>query len=229
MKILGLIPARKGSKGVKGKNMRKLRGKPLLEYTLDSAKKSNVLDDILLSTDCIEMLNLGEKYKCLNNGLRPSRLSSDESLTIDVVLHELIELSKKNYHYDAIILLQPTCPLRTSQMINDAIKIFTEHKAESLISVVNVGGYHPLRMKLVHENQLYNYIDTGIEDMRPRQELPPVYIRNGAIYISKTENLLESKQFGGGKCVPFIMDEAESVNIDSERDMIYAELLLSKK
>ena len=228
MKILGIVPARKGSKGVKGKNMRQLNGKPLLEYTLESANKSKTLDNILISTDSNDMLKLGEKYNCLNNGIRPHELSCDRSLTIDVVLYEISKLSEIGKHYDSIVLLQPTCPLRTSKMIDDAVNKFIESKADSLISVVNVGGTHPLRMKLIRDGQLYNYIDTGTEDMRPRQELPDVYIRNGALYISKVEQIVEKKQFGTGRCVPFEMNESDSVNIDSEKDMFYAEVLLSK-
>lgn len=224
--ILGLIPARKGSKGVPGKNMSNICGKPLLQYTLDSACQSQLLTDLLISTDSVEMLKLSECFHVLSNGLRPDKLSGDSILTIDVVKYELSMLQAKKIKYDYIMLLQPTCPLRTSAHIDKAISLMLESSQSSLVSVVDVLGYHPLRMKRIIDNRLVNYIDIGHEDMRPRQELPPVYIRNGAIYLIEWDVLINQNSLVGKECIPFVMSPKDSINIDTIHDLYLAESFL---
>ena len=126
------------------------------------------------------------------------------------------------------MLLQPTCPLRKATHIDECIRKLEERNGNSLISVVEVESYHPLRMKKIHNDKLLNYIDTGYEDMRPRQKLPKVYIRNGAIYLSKIDDVVSLSTFSNPECIPYIMTQEESVNIDSEADFLMAEYYINK-
>jgi CMP-N-acetylneuraminic acid synthetase len=126
-------------------------------------------------------------------------------------------------------MLQPTSPLRTSEHIKEAIDMFLSNDCDSVVSVASVNGNHPFRMKKLINNQLINFIDQGFWDMRPRQELPEVYIRNGAIYLINKDQLLKQKQLIGNKCLGYIMNDKDSINIDSEIDLILADLLIKER
>ncbi len=227
MKILTIIPARKGSKGVRGKNKKILCGKPLIEYTFEFANELSEKYDVFLSTDDEEIIRLSEDFKILNNGLRPDDLASDSALTIDVIKHEISILEKKGSIYDAVLLLQPTCPLRSFNDFKKIENLFFANPKKSVVSVKNVDGYHPLRMKKIEGNNLVNYIDQGFEDMRPRQQLPDVYIRNGSIYLTPINEIMQNNSLVTNPCTPFIMSEKYSVNIDNEIDFLVAKFLIS--
>ena len=125
-------------------------------------------------------------------------------------------------------MLQPTSPLRTEQHILEAIKIYESENVDSLVSLVEVEGNHPFRMKRVIGNKAINFIDQGFEDMRPRQVLPKVYIRNGAIYISKKQLIIGDKSFVGKNCASYLMTTEDSINIDSSLDFNFAEFMYDK-
>jgi CMP-N-acetylneuraminic acid synthetase len=127
--------------------------------------------------------------------------------------------SEQGYQYDLVIMLQPTTPLRQTEDIDNAINLLFDTNADSVISVVEVEGYHPLRMKRVVNGRLINYIDQGQEDMRPRQKLPPVYIRNGAIYATVRNVLMEENSFVGVDSRAYIMPDKRSVNVDTPKDL----------
>ena len=131
-----------------------------------------------------------------------------------------------NKLYDKIIMLQPTSPLRKSSHIIKSLKIINERNVDSVVSIVNVNGYHPYRMKIIKNNFLKKYIDQGFEDMRPRQLLPNIFIRNGAIYLNKRKVIINEKQLVGKKVKPLIMKDFESINIDSVNDLYLAESIL---
>ena len=228
-KTLAIVPARIGSKGIKQKNIKEILGKPLIEYTLEQIRESKLIDDFIVSSDSDYINQIGNRYGAISNGIRPKYLSDDKALTIDVVKYELNKIKNVLEKYTHIILLQPTCPLRKSVNIDQSIIKLQEKEGNSLISVVEVKSYHPLRMKLVHNDRLYNYVDTGYEDMRPRQELPKVYIRNGAVYLAKIDDVLSLSTFSNPDCISYIMNEEESVNIDSENDFFLAEYYLKKR
>ena len=226
-KILAVIPARAGSKKIKNKNIIKIKKKPLIYYTIIEAIKSKFIDEICLSTDSVKIQNISKSFGLDSFFLRPKILSTDNALTKDVVLHALKQ-SEKFYKkkFDYIILLQPTCPLRKSYHIDDAIIKIIKNKQNSLISICDVEGYHPNRMKIIKGNLLYNYTKNKAEDMRPRQKLPKVYIRNGAIYISKVNFFKKKRVLTDSKSVPYLMDNTESINIDGPIDLELAKTLL---
>ena len=223
IKILAVIPARGGSKGITNKNIIDIGGKPLIKYTINAALKSTMLTHCIVSTDSDEIANIAKSCGALVPFKRPANLSSDEALSLPVMQHSLKFMeAQQGYQYDLVIMLQPTTPLRLSKDIDNAINILLDTKADSVISVVEVEGHHPLRMKRVIDGRLINYIDQGHEDMRPRQELPAVYIRNGAIYATLRDILINDNSFTGLDSRAYIMPLDRSVNIDTPEDLLLA-------
>ncbi len=215
--ILGLIPARGGSKGVPRKNIRILYGKPLIVYTIEEALKSRYLTKIVTSTDDEEIAKIA-KESGTEVVIRPKKLATDESLVIDAVKHAINFVEdKEGLKFDYIILLQPTSPLRTAQDIDNAIEKMINLKADSVVSVTEVGDKHPARMKKIVNDRIVDIFDKEL-DFVPRQKLPKIYIRNGAIYGAKREVIYKNNSFIGNDCVAYIMPAERSINIDPELD-----------
>lgn len=220
MNILGIIPARGGSKGIPRKNVRMLAGKPLIAWTIEAAMESTKLSRLVVSSDDGEILVVARTYGA-EIIMRPLELATDDALTIDVV-HHALQVSDTNF--DAVMLLQPTCPLRTADDIDYAVARFRNSDFDSLISVTDVGAIHPFRMKrIVYDGQVVNYIDQGFEDMRPRQQLPLVYIRCGSIYVTAIELVTRSRTLVGGKVGYVITPSDRAINIDTLDDFERAE------
>jgi CMP-N-acetylneuraminic acid synthetase len=228
LKILGIIPARGGSKGVPRKNLKHLNGIPLIKYTIDAALGSN-LTDIVVSTEDDEIASFALQSGCKVPFLRPTELASDSARSIDVAIHALKTMEDlENCTYDAIMLLQPTTPFRTKEDINNAINVFAkDSEASSVISVVDVKGHHPARMKYISEGVLIDPVFCEAYENQNRQELEPMFIRNGAIYLSKREVILNSS-FKGTKSLALVMPEERSINIDTPSDFDIAVWSLSK-
>ena len=219
-KILGVIPARGGSKGIPNKNIIELGGKPLIKYTIEAALSSKYLTHCMVSTDSEEIAVVAKNSGAKVPFIRPAKLATDTAQSLPVILHALEYMEKDSgFIYDAVVMLQPTTPLRSSKDIDNALELLITSQADSVISVVDVGAHHPLRMKRVIDGRLINYVDQGHEDMRPRQDLPPVYIRNGAIYAVSRQVLMDQKSFSGVDSMAYIMPHARSVNIDTLDDL----------
>jgi len=223
-KFIGFIPARSGSKGVIGKNIRKIGDKTLIEWSIESALDSD-LNQIILSSDSEDYLSIADKYPVIQD-LRSSDLSVDNVQTVDVVL----EYASRNLDDDDfLILLQPTCPFRSTEIINQTIKYLKEGY-DSVVSIVDVEGNHPNRMKIIEKGILKNYSGSNQEDMRPRQDLPKVYLRSGSIYAAKIAMI---KKFNslvpGQKVKPIIEKGFNNINIDTELDFLLAELVYKNK
>jgi CMP-N,N'-diacetyllegionaminic acid synthase len=230
VKILAIIPARGGSKSVPRKNIIKVNGAPLISYTIKAALKADCLTDIVVSTDDAEIAEISNKFGAQIPFIRPSDLASDEAQSAPVIEHALYFMEKlKGIQYDAVLMLQPTSPLRTSDHIKESLDLFKSQKCDSVVSIVSVGGNHPLRMKRLENNYLINYVDQGFWNMKPRQSLPDVYIRNGAIYLISREAFLQQHQLIGNKCLGYVMNHSESANIDTPIDLKIAEQLLKEK
>ena len=228
--ILAVIPARGGSKSIVNKNIVKINGKPLINYTIKAAIKSTFLTDVVVSTDSSKIAKVASKAGLKIPFLRPKHLSGDKVLSIQVVVHALKEMEKKNKKkYDYIVLLQPTSPLRSTKDIDLSLKKLTNSNANSLISVTEVGGNHPNRMKKIVKGKLVNYANLNFEDMRPRQVLPKIYIRNGSIYASKRKLILKNKVFAQTKSLAYVMPKERSINIDGILDLQLAKIYLKKK
>lgn len=217
MKIIGIIPARGGSKGIPKKNIKLLNGKPLIAYTIEAALASN-LYRIIVSTDCEEIANISKKYGA-EVMMRPSHLAEDKTPTLPVLQDVILKLNEK---FDAVMTLQPTSPLRTLEDINKSIEIFSSDKeADSLVSVVEVPhSYMPEKLMSLNGKYL-----TGNSQVKRRQEVSTIYARNGAaIYITKTEKL--SEYIFGGKILPYFMSKIKSFDIDDIEDWKIVERLI---
>ena len=228
MRILGLIPARGGSKGVPRKNIKLLGKKPLIEYTLDDAKKSKLLTQIVVSTDDEEIAIVAEIAGCKPPFMRPLQLAQDTSTTLEVVQHTIAFFESQNIFFDAICLLQPTTPFRESDSIDIAIKKFIDSKADSLISVLGIPEeYNPHWAFQENENGFLN-IATGEEEIiSRRQELPQAYHRDGSVYITKISVIKSGSLYG--KSITYIKSNPQFyVNIDTIKDWETAEEIATK-
>jgi CMP-N,N'-diacetyllegionaminic acid synthase len=225
--ILGVIPARGGSKGVPGKNVRPLAGTPLIGWTINAAKGSH-LTRTVLSTDDEAIARVGRELGVDVPFLRPADLATDSAKSLPVMQHALAAAEADDgRHYDAVMMLQPTTPLRTAADIDGAIDKLAETGADSVISVVDVLAHHPARMKFLEGDRLVDPPFCEAYENQPRQELRPMYIRNGAIYLTRREVLLGGS-FKGTDCRAWLMPESRSVNIDTELDFRLAEWMLAQ-
>jgi len=223
MRILAIIPARGGSKGIPNKNIINIGDNPLIKYTIDAALESKMLTHCIVSTDSDAISDVAKLCGAMVPFRRPDNLSDDKALSLPVMQHAVDFMeSDQGFLYDIVIMLQPTTPLRQAKDIDNAIKLLFDTNADSVISVVDVEGHHPLRMKRIVDGRLVNFIDQGHEDMRPRQELPPVYIRNGAIYATQRDILMKKDSFTGMDSRAYIMPSDRSVNIDTHEDLLLA-------
>lgn len=225
MKILGVIPARSGSKGIKDKNITRLNNKPLIYWTIKEALKSKI-DKLVVSTDSKKYKKICEKFGADVPFLRPKSLATDNSKTVDVVIHMLNYYKKKNINYDFVMVLQPTCPFRTRRDINECISKIKKNKSyKSVISLQKVESFHPSRMKFI-KNGLINdkFFKSNFKDSN-RQKLKKIFIRSGLIYLAKTKEIIKKRTLEPKKSLPYYTDPKRSINIDNKIDLMLAQLL----
>jgi CMP-N,N'-diacetyllegionaminic acid synthase len=226
MKVLAIIPARGGSKGVPRKNIRKFDGKPLLAYSIAAAKESKNISKFVVNTEDEEVAEIARNFNC-DVVMRNPEIAEDHSKITDTVLETLNYFERKNQYFDAVVLLQPTAPLRKGEDIDNAISLLQSNlKTDAVISMVKVEDYHPARM-YKFQNGYLNSLMPDYET-RNRQELPELYLRNGCIYLIRTSALKREQSLMPEKKIPLIMDAKWAVNIDTEMDVIILEQLLKK-
>lgn len=224
MRILGIIPARGGSKGVHRKNIKPIGEKPLIAWTIEAAKPSQ-LTRTVVSTDDEEIAKVAREYGGDVPFLRPAELATDLANAVPVMQHALRTVEElEGEEYDAIMMLQPTTPFRRTEDINEAIRILQETGSDSVISVVDVEGHHPARMKWVEDGKIIDPPFCEDYENQPRQELRKIFIKNGAIYLTRRATILKNS-FKGNDCRALIMPPEISANIDSVHDFRYAEWL----
>ncbi|MCB9252181.1 MAG: acylneuraminate cytidylyltransferase family protein [Flavobacteriales bacterium] len=224
MKILAIIPARSGSKGVPDKNIRQLNGKPLLVHSIEAARECTYIKDIMVNTDSDLYANIAKANGAEVPFLRPEHLSGDFATSIDVVVHTLNYYKGLNIHFDAVCLLQPTSPFRRPGFVDEAIKVFIESGADALISVIPVPHEYNPHWVFEPDNEDHLKISTGESKIiTRRQDLPAAYIRDGSIYITLTSVLLNEHSFYGNKLTYVLNDAKYHVNIDTESDWLKAE------
>ena len=225
--ILGIIPARGGSKGLPRKNIKPLLGKPLIAWTIEQALASKYLDRVIVSTDDKEIAEISKKYGAEIPFMRPKELAEDNAKGIDVVLHAIdwLKENNKRKHYDLIILLQPTSPLRATEDIDKTIELLFLKEAKAIVSVCEV-DHHPLWANILPEDGcMKDFIRQEIIN-RNRQELPIFYRLNGAIYLAYCDYIKEQESFFGEKTFACIMPRERSIDIDKEIDLRLAEILI---
>ena len=231
--FLAIIPARGGSKGLPNKNIADVAGTPLIQYTIEAAQKSKFLNRLLLSTDDKKIAEVRKNLGVEVPFMRPAKLAQDDTPAIDVVLHALDWLKRNDsYQPDAVVLLQPTSPLRTEKHIDEAIQIFFDNNADTVVSVVEVPhNFSPYKLMKLDNGRLVDFWGTPVDfNIYQRQKVPKLYARNGpAILIAKTDVILKKKSFYGSKVLPFIMPKEESIDIDDKSDLHLASLLLTDR
>lgn len=226
-RFLGIIPARGGSKGLPGKNIRCLLDKPLIAWTIEQALAGRYLDRVIVTTDDKEIAAISKKYGADVPFMRPEELADDEAKTIDVVLHAISRLELEKGNYDLAVLLQPTSPLREAGDIDGAIELLFLRNAQAVISVCKA-EHHPFWTNtLPSDGCMKDFIRPEIKH-KHRQQLPDFYRLNGAIYAAYCSYLKAQKDFFGAETYSYIMPEGRSVDIDSELDFKFAEFLLRK-
>jgi CMP-N,N'-diacetyllegionaminic acid synthase len=225
--IVGFIPARGGSKGLPNKNILPLLGKPLISWTIEQAKNSLYIDKIIVSTEDEEIAGISRKYGAQVPFLRPAHIATDDAKTIDAVLHALGWFESMKEFCDLLIVLQPTSPLRTAEDIDRAVELLFSKKAQSVVSVCEV-GHHPYLSNTLPENHsLKDFLKPEVINTR-RQDMPSFYRLNGAIYLSYCEHLQKEKHFFGDNSYAYIMPKERSIDIDNEIDFKFAEFLLKE-
>jgi len=223
-KILAIIPARCGSKGIRRKNLQKLSGKPLIAHTIIAAKKTKSINKIIVSTDDKEIGKISK-----NNGaevpfLRPKQISKDTSSIIEVIKHALKFLQEnQSYVPDIIILLQPTSPLRTSQLITKTINTLKKSKATSVITVSKITK-HPYASYWLKNDFLKPFEKNSAKYSR-RQEFPDLFFPTGAVYTFWYDTLKKFNSLHGPKIKPIVVHD-EDIDIDNLRDLFFAEMML---
>lgn len=227
MRIVGIITARGGSKGIPRKNIANLAGRPLLAYTAEAALAAPSLARVILSTDDVEIMNVGRACGLEVPWLRPPELSRDDTPSIPVVQHAAKWLLDEGETFDAVLLLQPTNPLRTTADIEGAAAMLERTGADSVISFVDVGEKHPARMKSIDaQGRVGNPPFAEQFEGQRRQDLPKLYLRDGSIYLTRTEVLLNQNSLQGKDCRAWIMPSERSCAIDTPFDLLLAEFLM---
>ena len=229
MLVLGLVPARGGSKGVPGKNVRPLAGHTLLEYTARAARESGVLDRVILSTDSPEIADAGRRAGLEVPFMRPAALACDDTPMLPVIQHALAETARSGWSPDVIVLLQPTSPLRRPEHIRDAVNVLRDTSADSVVTVVEVPRHlSPDYVMRMDEGRLKPFLPEGARITR-RQDARPAYSRDGTVYAFRRATVERFGGIYGDDCRPLLIDANESLSIDSPADWDEAERVLARR
>ena len=231
-RVLALIPARSGSKGIPGKNKKLINDIPLLAYPIIAANNSKYIDKVIFSSDDQEMCDIAYSYGAETPFLRPIELASDDSVRADTILHAL-NYVKDNFKesFDILIFLEPTSPLTTENDIDKALEFYFTHKCESLVSIMENPTHHPeYAVELNdHTKVIKPFLRKSFSDLpMNRQDLKPIYFFDGSLYISNISTFFEYGEFYHEKTKGIIFDGSKSLEIDEPIDFKLAEIILKK-
>lgn len=225
MKILAIIPARGGSKRIPKKNVKKLAGKPLIHYSIDAAKKSRLIDRIVVSTDNKLIAKIA-----INSGVevikRPPELATDKSPTEPTLAHVVDELEKLGYKPDLVVLLQPTSPFRKVEHIEEGIKLARNEHADLVVSLQKVKKPPTWMFEMKSGGAVKKFIELSTVNSN---EYLNLHVLNGAIYVIKTEFLLSKQDIYSGRTYGFVMDNKSSLDIDDHEDFKLAKVLFDER
>lgn len=227
LRVLGLVPARGGSKGIPRKNIRRLAGKPLLEYTIEAARSARRLDRVVLSTDDPEIAEVGRRCGIEVPFERPVELAGDTTPTLPVVQHALRWLEASGDRFDAVCILQPTSPLRSPVIIDGCIELLEQEHVDTVMTVLPVPAEHNPHWVFFKDGDGLLHLSTGEPTLIPRrQDLPPALHREGSVYVTRRDVVLLDERILGKRVMGYCLDPARSVNLDEEKDWQRAEVLL---
>lgn len=222
-KVLTLIPARKGSKRLPGKNIRNLHGKPLIAWTIEQACRCSLLDSVVVSTDCEEIAEIAKKYGAQVPFLRPQKLAADNSTSFSVVEHALQYFEQQHKIFDVVVLLEPTSPLRKMNDLDRSVQLFLDNydNYEALVSVGKIEREHPRILKKIDAN---NTLLPFSSDLSDAQES---YFPYGVIYLVKVDSLLKTQNFYAGRVLPYQIERWQNFEIDDEVDFACVEKIMT--
>jgi CMP-N-acetylneuraminic acid synthetase len=227
-KFIGIIPARAGSKGFPGKNIKNLSGKPLVVWSIEQALKSKYLDRVFVSTDGNDIADIAKNAGINIPFLRPAEIANDTSPTSEAVLHTLDVFEQSGEVFDYIVLLEPTSPLRKKNDIDDAIERIVQHSdAECLVSVGEVHMEHPQIVKTIIGGYVSPYLNKDI-NIYQRQQADKVYFPYGVIYISMVSAFKATRTFYTSKTIPYPIERWQNYEIDDGIDFMIVETILQK-
>lgn len=224
--ILAVITARGGSKGIPGKNIKPLGGKPLLAYSIDAAKKSKLITHTIVSTDAPEIAKVAKKFGGEVPFLRPKELAEDKMPHLPVMRHAIEFMEKKlGVTFDFVVILHPTSPFRTTYDIDETLRKLIESRADSAVSLVDVGNDHPVKAKKLVGDRVLPYCIPEPEGTR-RQDFPPAYRRSGAVYAMRRDLLMKDDRLYGDNIIGHVVPAERSVDIDTPFEWFRAEWML---
>lgn len=229
-KVLAVVPARGGSKGIPRKNLVPLNGKPLLAYTAESARKSKYIDRAVLSTEDEEIARIGRAQGLEVPFMRAQGLAQDDTPTIDVIRDAVLRLQESGWMPEIVVVLEPTSPLRTSRDIDLCLEMLVEHDADSAISVEPVPSQCSPFWAIVQDEEGFGrWAMGGAEPIPNRQSLPAAYHRNGAVYAVLSRIIIDEGSLYGSRMKLCIMKPGSSLDINTHFDLALAERLIKKR
>ena len=220
-KILAVIPARGGSKGIEKKNITELAGRPLLQWTIDAAMKSRYIDRFVLSSDNPQIQMVAESLGCEVPFTRAAHLATDEASTIDVLLDALERVAG----FDVVVLLQPTSPFRTAKDIDSCLELMIRDGAPAVVSLCAVQDHPALVFKLQNDKKITPFLSSSQGQSLRRQDLPAAFALNGAVYAANIPWFIKHRTFTASEAVGYIMPESRSIDIDDAQDLLLAQQL----
>jgi CMP-N,N'-diacetyllegionaminic acid synthase len=228
-KILAIVPARAGSKGLPGKNVKSLLGKPLVGWSIDAGKNSKYIDDLIVSTDSEEIASQSREFGAEVPFIRPSEFSTDTASSIDVILHSVDWLAEHKRNYEIVVLLEPTSPLRETVDIDQAIELMHEHSATSVVSICCTESMHPMFMFHLNSNGILSPFSGNHPNNLRRQDINPIYFIDGTIYCSSIETLKFNRGFYHEKTYGYVVPKWKSLEIDDDDDFVMVEALMKAR
>lgn len=226
--VIALIPARKGSKGIKRKNMKMLCNYPLIHYTFRAALDSKLIDEVYLSSDDDAILSYAQDLG-IKTIMRPKKFSTDYATATEVVEHFFSTVPEVLLNQDPyVVYLQPTSPLRNNIHIDEALELMAKEKTHTLLSITQLEKSPYKSFFINQEGQVQSLFDEKLSNAR-RQDLPTTYISNGAIYVFRVSDFKKRSGFPSNGSTPFIMNREESVDVDTEEDIKYIESLIGAR
>ncbi len=227
--ILAVIPARAGSKGLPGKNKKPLNGRPLVTYPLGTARDSQYVDDIFLSTDDPEILEMGDDFDVLEAGLRPAELARDDSSGQSVIRHVVAQLKERGKTYDYLLVLEPTSPLTEAEDVDRAVeRLEADGEATAIVGISRTEGAHPYFSVTMTPEGFIAPLNPDKSRTR-RQEIPDVFFYDGSLYLSETPVVLEKQTFYHEKTLGYVTPKWKSFEIDDIVDFLCVEAIMQNK
>lgn len=228
-RVLALIPARSGSKGLPGKNIKPIAGKPLIAWSIEQGIKSDFIDEVIVSTDSNEIAKIAAKYGATIPFIRPANLSNDRAKTMDVILHAIKYYDLQNTPFDILVLLEPTSPQRDNLDIDTSLEMLeNSNSAESIVGISKIESCHPEFLVSLQDGFLQSYLDNGFRVSR-RQDIDDLFFYEGSIYASYTHSLVSRKNFYHDRTLGYVVPKWKSFEIDDLTDFIIVEALLKAR